>query len=65
MPSVFDTSPVGTVTYKSQRLKRSTANAAGIMSYSTVGARTCLPSACARTTRRFRGRYAQEMSLHW
>src|SRR5437016_1160044 len=38
MPSVFDTSPVATVTYKSQSLKRYSANAAGIMGYSTVGA---------------------------
>jgi len=48
MPSVFDASPVGTVTYRSQRLKRSTANAAGIMSYSTVGAPATVLAECVR-----------------
>jgi uncharacterized protein YdaL len=49
MPSVFDSSPVATVTYKSQSLKRYSANGAGIMSYSTVGAPATVLAECART----------------
>ncbi len=48
MPSVFDTSPVATVTYKSQSLKRYSANAAGIMSYSTIGAPATVLAECVR-----------------
>ena len=48
MPSVFDTSPVATVTYKSQSLKRYSANAAGIMSYSTIGAPATVLANCVR-----------------
>jgi len=48
MPSVFDTSPVATVTYKSQSLKRSSANAAGIMSYSSIGAPATVLAECVR-----------------
>src|SRR5258705_5471 len=48
MPSVFDTSPVATVTYKSQSLKRYSANAAGIMSYSTIGAPATVLAGCWR-----------------
>jgi uncharacterized protein YdaL len=48
MPSVFDASPVATVTYKSQSLKRYSANAAGIMSYSTIGAPATVLAECVR-----------------
>jgi uncharacterized protein YdaL len=48
-PWVFDYSPVPTVTYKGQSLTRYSANAAGIMSYSSVAASVdvlalCVPS---------------------
>jgi uncharacterized protein YdaL len=48
MPWVFDTSSVATVTYKSQSLKRYSANAAGVMSYSTVGAPATVLAECVR-----------------
>jgi uncharacterized protein YdaL len=48
MPSVFDSSPVATVTYNSQSLKRYSANAAGIMSYSTIGAPATVLANCVR-----------------
>ncbi len=48
MPSVFDASPVATVTYKSQSLKRYSANAAGIMSYSTIGPPATVLAECVR-----------------
>ena len=48
MPSVFDASPVATVTYKSQSVKRYSANAAGIMSYSTIGAPATVLAECVR-----------------
>ena len=48
MPWVFDSSPVATVTYQSQSLKRYSANAAGIMSYSTVVAPATVLAECVR-----------------
>jgi uncharacterized protein YdaL len=49
-PWVFDYSTVATVTYKSQSLKRYSANAAGIMSYSSVGANVTILGECVRST---------------
>jgi uncharacterized protein YdaL len=48
MPWVFDTSPVATVTYKSQSVRRYSANAAGIMSYSSIGAPATVLAECVR-----------------
>jgi uncharacterized protein YdaL len=48
-PWVFDYSTVATVTYKSQSLKRYSANAAGIMSYSSVGANATILAECVRS----------------
>ena len=48
-PWVFDYSTVATVTYKSQSLKRYSANAAGIMSYSAVGADVTVLGECVRS----------------
>jgi uncharacterized protein YdaL len=48
LPYVFDTSAVSSVIYKSQSLKRYSANAAGIMSYTTVGAGTTVLAECQR-----------------
>lgn len=48
-PWVFDYSTVATVTYKSQSLKRYSANAAGIMSYSSVGANVTILGQCVRS----------------
>ena len=48
MPFVFDYSPVATVTYRSQSLKRYSANAAGIMGYATVGSPATVLANCVR-----------------
>ena len=48
-PWVFDYSTVATVTYKGQSLKRYSANAAGIMSYSSVAASVDVLALCVRS----------------
>ena len=48
MPSTFDSSSVAAVTYKSQSVKRYSANAAGIMGYSTVAAPATVLAECVR-----------------
>jgi uncharacterized protein YdaL len=48
-PWVFDFSTVATVTYKSQQMKRYSANAAGIMSYSSVASPAVVLAQCVRS----------------
>src|SRR6266513_90263 len=48
MPWVFVTSSVATVTYKAQSVRRYSANAAGIMSYSSIGAPATVLAECVR-----------------